>query len=268
MKKSIFLLCALATLMISCSKQPEVIEKITVFKTYNEHHFYKLNLPDSLKWDSQDVYSEVKIFLQWPLKINGIEVPELQKELTSAIFANTTNIDSCITKILKAPVFFEDNPEVTQQKVDSIPELGRSTFYSKALKPTYLGERLYSFAVESADYQGGAHGFYGTSYIVYDIDKNKIVKLDDLFTDKTALVGMIVNQIKADFEEEDSCIDYNLIKETDNFFIDDSSIVFQYNPYEIACYAQGEVKARLDFYNFFGKDCLTPYAKELFKIDE
>ena len=270
MKKSLLLLCALAALMVSCGKSGEEVEKISVFKTYNEHHYYKLNLPDSLKFDEQDAYTEIKIFLQWPQKINGCEVPDLQKELIAYLFADSlgTNIDECIATELAKPLFYDDPKGITQEEVDSIPQEFCS-YSSVSLKPTYMGEKIYSFAIDSSDYmQGAAHGFYSTNYVVYDVEKKKVIKLDDLFTNKAALVEMITNQIKADFDEEDSCIDYNLIKETDNFFIADSGIVFQYNPYEIACYAQGIVKARIDFYNFFGKDCLTPYAKELFNINE
>lgn len=42
------------------------------------------------------------------------------------------------------------------------------------------------------------------------------------------------------------------IKPTENFELSDTHIIFYYNPYDIACYAQGATEVKLAFENLTG----------------
>ena len=80
MKRNLFMLTVVAALLAACSQQTD--ERTSVFTNISEHHYFKQNLPDSLRFDSElEPYSEVKIFMEWPEKLRG-KVPEaMQKEL-------------------------------------------------------------------------------------------------------------------------------------------------------------------------------------------
>lgn len=268
MKPRLFLLTVVALLLAACSQQTD--ERTSVFTNISEHHYFKQNLPDSLRFDSEfEPYSEVKIFMEWPEKLRG-KVPEaLQKELIILAFNDSVNdINTVVANRVKQPIFYEDVPSVTQEEVDSIPQ-EYSSFLSINVMPSYMGDRVYTYNIGLSNYMlGAAHGLESRQTVCYDLKLEKVIMLDDLVADRDKMVELIKSAIEADYGTDDNCIDYSLIDLTDNFAIDEYSISFIYNPYEVACYAQGEVVARIPFYEFFSQKCLTPYAKELFSIVE
>lgn len=269
MKRNLFLLTVVALLMAACSQQ-QTDERTSVFTNINEHHYYKVSLPDSLRFDSElEPYSEVKIFMEWPEKLRG-KVPEaLQREIINLAFNDTVNdLQTVVANRLKQPIFYEDVPSVTQEEIDSIPQ-DYSSLLSVNVTPSYMGERVYTFNIGVSSYLlGAAHGLESRQTVCYDLQREKVIMLDDLIADRDKILELIKSAIEADYGTDDNCIDYSLIDLTDNFAIDEYSISFIYNPYEVACYAQGEVVARIPFYEFFSQKCLTPYAKELFSIAE
>jgi hypothetical protein len=118
-----------------------------------------------------------------------------------------------------------------------------------------LNKRVITYAINHSEYTGGAHGMETTMYSNYDMETGDKLTLDDLFTPegKAALTGQIHAQILADHNakdwtalSEDNC--YFAPEEvlpTENFELTENHIIFQYNPYDIACYAQGETKVKL-----------------------
>lgn len=97
-------------------------------------------------------------------------------------------------------------------------------------------------------FEGGAHGNYGSEYYIYDINSGFQYKLSDFFSDdaKNVLTEKIVDYfVKAEnlTKPEDllnvGFLDLKQIKVTENFYVDKEGIGFVYNPYEIACYANG-----------------------------
>lgn len=269
MKRNLFFLTAVALLLAACSQQ-QTDERTSVFTNINEHHYYKQNLPDSLRFDSElEPYSEVRIFIEWPEKLRGKVPAALQREIVTLALNDTINdIETAVATRLKQPIFYEDVPSVTQEEIDSIPQ-EYSSYLSINVTPSYMGERVYTFNIALSNYMlGAAHGLESRQTVCYDLQREKVIMLDDLIADRDKIVELIKSQIEADYGTEDNCIDYSLIDLTDNFAIDEYSITFIYNPYEVACYAQGEVVARIPFYEFFSQKCLTPYAKELFSIAE
>ena len=268
MKRNLFMLTVVAALLAACSQQTD--ERTSVFTNISEHHYFKQNLPDSLRFDSElEPYSEVKIFMEWPEKLRG-KVPEaLQKEIINLAFNDSIDdINTVVANRVKQPIFYEDVPSVTQEEVDSIPQ-EYSSFLSINVMPSYMGDRVYTYNIGLSNYMlGAAHGLESRQTVCYDLKLEKVIMLDDLVADRDKMVELIKSAIEADYGTDDNCIDYSLIDLTDNFAIDEYSISFIYNPYEVACYAQGEVVARIPFYEFFSQKCLTPYAKELFSIVE
>lgn len=104
------------------------------------------------------------------------------------------------------------------------------------------------------EYTGGAHGNYGANYQVLDLEKKKVVTLDDIFKPeyKTALVPELEKSFRKVFKvDEDAEISTMLlqkeIRPNDNFYMTDKGIAFSYTPYEIAPYALGQVTLFIPF---------------------
>ncbi|MEY4937264.1 MAG: hypothetical protein RIS64_3623 [Bacteroidota bacterium] len=98
-------------------------------------------------------------------------------------------------------------------------------------------------------YSGGAHGNYGTGLKTYDLKKEQVLRLSDVFkpNSEKALGKALENAfrkqraLKPDESLEGTLFD-NEIVPNDNFCLTPQGILFNYTPYEIASYAQGEIR--------------------------
>ena len=97
------------------------------------------------------------------------------------------------------------------------------------------------------EYTGGAHGMYGTNYIVFDREKNNVVSLEDIYKAEE-----IINlQQKAEnifrkqegLSENDDYADYffenGKFYLSKNFALSKEGLVFHYGLYEIKPYVEG-----------------------------
>lgn len=118
-----------------------------------------------------------------------------------------------------------------------------------------LNDKVAVYTIERAEYMGGAHGMETVEYSNYDLETGDRLTLDDLFSPegKAALAGKIHEQILRDHARENwqqlmdnSCyFAKEEVLPTENFELSDTHITFMYNPYDIACYAQGRTKVKL-----------------------
>jgi hypothetical protein len=114
---------------------------------------------------------------------------------------------------------------------------------------------ILAYTVERAEYTGGAHGLETTMYYNYDLRTGARLTLDDVFTPhgKDALAGTIRARILKEYGKtswnelaaEYCYMDAAKVLPTENFLLSADQITFMYNPYDIACYAQGSTKVRL-----------------------
>lgn len=114
-----------------------------------------------------------------------------------------------------------------------------------------LNSKILSYAVTNSGYTpGAAHGMYATYYVNYDMTEGRIVTLDDLFTPEG--IESLVTSIRNEAREMRDVIgptDIDALPSKGNFYLtSDNSIVFAYPPYEVASYAQGEVKIPIPAY--------------------
>ncbi len=132
-----------------------------------------------------------------------------------------------------------------------------------------LNERIVAYTVERQEYMGGAHGMETVMYYNYDLRTGDRLTLDVVFTPegKAALAERIRVRIleehqKDNWEElnEEGCFfAADSVQATENFLLSNEHITFMYNPYDIACFAQGrtEVKLPLDRLEGFKKEVLV-----------
>ena len=108
-----------------------------------------------------------------------------------------------------------------------------------------------------------AHGDYTIHYINYDMNKGKIVALTDLFTPEgIEALPRILRQRARSVISIIGPTTLEALPAENNYFINNrGDIVFAYQPYEIASYAQGAVQVKLAPY--LVEEYLTDYGKNL-----
>lgn len=111
-------------------------------------------------------------------------------------------------------------------------------------------DTLIVYSVRRESYTGGAHGMRSIRYHNYGIAGGCEVTLDDLFSEEefSRLTGRIKTKLCEQYgaanEEELAQLGFfpSMIVPTENFEITSTGIIFHYDPYEIACYAMGEIE--------------------------
>lgn len=98
----------------------------------------------------------------------------------------------------------------------------------------------------SASYSGGAHGNYGSSFIVLDRAGKRQWTLTDVVADTAALAPFLLAAAVDRWRlSPEAPITERLLVDavpvTGNFYLTPTGLGFVYNPYEIASYADGEV---------------------------
>ncbi|RZK23100.1 MAG: DUF3298 domain-containing protein [Hymenobacter sp.] len=102
------------------------------------------------------------------------------------------------------------------------------------------------------DYSGGAHGNYGTTAASYDLRTGRRLRYNDIFLPAAqaqlpALLGQAVRPLVG-LQPGEPLDQQLLVKQmpmTHNVFLTSGGVEFIYGPYEIASYAQGEIRVFL-----------------------
>jgi len=122
------------------------------------------------------------------------------------------------------------------------------------------------FEIGNGEYTGGAHGMYNASYLNIDVQGKRLWRLEDIMTvDSIKLQSLLEAAGRRYFNmstttklEENFLVDR--IMPNGNLYITGTGIMFVYNQYEIASYAQGVIPLFIPYTKI--KDLLKPEFKE------
>jgi len=116
----------------------------------------------------------------------------------------------------------------------------------------YRQTNLLSLGFFHYNYSGGAHGIYATTGASYDLRTGRRLRYDDIFRPEAAqqlpaLLGQAVRPLVglAATDPLDKQLFVKQMPVTHNVYLTTGGAVFIYQPYEIAAYAQGEVRVFL-----------------------
>ncbi len=109
--------------------------------------------------------------------------------------------------------------------------------------------------VETYAYTGGAHPNSGLSFYTFDRKTGRMLTLDDMVEDTTALIGLVEQAFRqqqkikpdANLEEEGYFLHEGHFFLPDNVGTTRNGLIFYYNPYEIAAYAVGPVQVTIPY---------------------
>lgn len=121
-----------------------------------------------------------------------------------------------------------------------------------ATQVLYQGNNLLSLAFFYYSYSGGAHGMNTTSGASYDLRTGRRLRYDDIFlpTAQGQLPALLAQAVRPlvglkPGEPLDQTLFVTKMPVTHNVFLTAGGVEFIYQPYEIASYAQGEVRVFL-----------------------
>lgn len=114
---------------------------------------------------------------------------------------------------------------------------------------------IFAVRLNANSFTGGAHPALFNYYYHYDVDNGKFIRLKDLIIPKhMADLQMLAEKqfrISRNMEPDASYEDEGYFMEefnlTENYRYNDDELVFLYNPYEIAPYAEGEITLHFDY---------------------
>ncbi|WP_347455996.1 RsiV family protein [Acinetobacter thermotolerans] len=138
-----------------------------------------------------------------------------------------------------------------------LKDLSANHSISLMIKPKILnpGAPLATVVLNSTHYLGGAHGSTAQNYYNFDLDRKKLVKLDDIIlpNKKAQLEAkahevfktwVIDSQLATDIKEYEQAWKFKL---TDNFFLTRDGLALQYAEYEIGPYVVGLPRLNIPF---------------------
>jgi hypothetical protein len=117
----------------------------------------------------------------------------------------------------------------------------------------YNSKGIVDFYFSQYYYNGGAHGINGSSYICIDVKEKKVWHLHDVLAlDTPKLSSLLETAARKTFALKPTdtlslTLSVDTIPVTGSIIISDCGITFHYDPYEIACYAMGDVSLYLSY---------------------
>ena len=121
-----------------------------------------------------------------------------------------------------------------------------------------------SYAILHSSYMPrAAHGMYGTEYLVFSIQADKILSISDLFTPEgLEALPQILRRKARSMAGYIGATDIQSLPAGGNFYINNpGNLIFSYQPYEIASYAQGQIDIEIEPYVV--SDYLTALGKKI-----
>jgi hypothetical protein len=150
---------------------------------------------------------------------------------------------------------------------DSELSQGFNNYYSSQDMSVLMNDNGWLiFETGNGEYTGGAHGMYNASYLNIDVQSKKLWTLEDILTvDSVKLQTLLeaagrkyYNMPPTTKLEENFLVDR--IMPNGNIYITGTGIMFVYNQYEIASYAQGVIPLFIPYAKI--NDLLKPGFKQ------
>lgn len=126
-----------------------------------------------------------------------------------------------------------------------------------------------SYCVTTSDYMArAAHGMSSKNYINYLPRENRILSLYDIFDRaKTDSLASLISKEASSMEAILGPTNITALPSDNNFYVNEAGeIVFVYQPYEVASYAQGYIM--IPFYPYELSNYMTPGGLKTFSLQD
>ncbi len=180
-------------------------------------------------------------------KLNQLVNEEIQASIKSNLFEKTT--------VTSTPQLIQAFLQGYKQFKNEFPESITPWFIKIDVSVSYTSEEFMTLSFNNSSYTGGAH----PNYVLFYLNVSKKGKVQDrlgqFFYDSKKLKAIAEKHFREQFNlsAEDNLADKgflfqkNQFELSDNFGFNYEGVVFHYNPYEIAPYAQGAIVISIPF---------------------
>ena len=275
MTRKLFSLMATVLLLTGCGdnneKQTETdhsSDAVTTLKTVALRETREIMLHDSLKWRPGNYYADFDICMVMPQTVDGKEATVLSDSIVKKAFGKNAKADisKTLSSLVETPLGFEDVKGLKTKKCNAqVVDDGTHavSFLKVEAFPSYQNQKIITYTIFNSSFlAGAAHGYEASQYINYDIAGAKVLTPALLFTNIEEVKKTVWNEMLRN-ENVSPMLLVNEVPHIDNFYVNDYSMTFVYNPYEVAAYAAGPVSVTVGAYEL--KAYLTPYAKQFWK---
>lgn len=258
-----------AAVVGACTKSEQAADTNSIeFETFSGHAVYKLEgSAEEFMQDSDLCYIDsANMFL--PVKLLGRDVTPLRDSIMMTAFDTVAADpqqarDSYFMKSVSdigytpVPVAHADTTEATADGFNMVS--GDILNLSQELLTYRVSHSIY--------YPGAAHGVTNVHYLSYYLPESRIIRLEDIFTPEG--LKQLPSLISARARQLAPAIgptSIDALPSAGNFYITlDYAIVFVYQPYEVASYAQGAIA--VSFFPYQLADIMTPAGQKILKVN-
>lgn len=260
---------ALAVLgLASCSNSSDTARRDTSieFETLSRHEVYRLDNTAKTFMTDNDICYEDSAVIIMPKKVYGNDISGLRDSIISAAFDTVAPFgdaaDACFRKVIGESGYTATlaNDSTPRNDADGLSLINGDVFS--------MSSSLLTYRVSTYQYfPGAAHGLTVTKYITYDMDGGRIITLSDLFTaEGLAKLPAMIRERAVQLAPAIGPTDITALPAMGTFYISlDDAVVFVYQPYEVASYAQGAIA--ISFYPYQLTELLTPAGAKLFGLE-
>lgn len=236
------------------------------FATLHAGKIFKLENTARIFDTENDIAYQDSVVIVMPESIYGHDISALKDSIIKAAFDTvTTDFDAAINHCFKNIVddlgyqYTEGNDSTPRNDIDGLSLINGDVFNMSANVLTY---RVSNYAYTP----GAAHGLTSTTYITYDMTAGKIMNLGDIFTaEGLAKLPELLKNRANELKSSIGPTEISDLPSQDNYYVSpDGEIVFVYQPYEVASYAQGAIA--IPFYPYQLSEYMTPEGLKFFNL--
>lgn len=164
------------------------------------------------------------------------------------IMTSNKDIDYSINEKIRNDImqFYDVSQKEAESYFQGMPDEQNKFVANVDFEVKKNSDDMLSIMVKYYKYSGGAHGYYEDITYNIDIKSGKILVLNDLFKEKSNYKKVIDNEIRKQIEdlgkkdpETKGVYQFEGIKDTQKFYIQDNNLIIYFDLYEIAPYAAG-----------------------------
>lgn len=265
---SFIALCVISILATSCITKSSYDDQTISFSRVSASRSYTLNGSAEYFDTDKDLFFSDSVSLLVPMLVGNIDVRPLQDSIFKLAF-DTTGVDH--TAIIDN-YFSEISSDLgfPISVCDTIANAYNADGFEviRGVVTNLSSDLLVYCVINECMMPRAAHGMTVKNYINYLTDSGKIITLNDIFTSEgIADLPAIIAKRAADRVAILGPTEVDSLPANGNFYISPSrEIVFSYQPYEVASFAQGFIN--IAFYPYELVSYMTPQAIKYFGLTD
>ena len=258
MKKFVVLLCVMMILLVGCNtnsiKTEESIDDFAVVNIDVSKVIFDEAPPENFDYpDDSYVFIRNEIYPAKSMKYQY----DIRREY-AVFLPKFSDLKGAEADVIRA--YFKDKYEKEIAEYAPLLIDGEECFPNSATQSLYFVRNTYQYNIagnflsityNNSMYSGGAHGMYGSFVEIFDLTTGELLGYNDFFGDHATANKELEPIIAGHFGEEHRVTGLRNVMQYEEYIptfrIEESGIVFMFNPYEIASFADGMIEVLIPY---------------------